>query len=525
MREEREQLPPVAIAVPADRAVAIRSDEHLAGQRAVQRHVEPRVERRHRSPPHRPAVGREPPQPIVGTKKETRVVRRDHRRPGQLAGQHRQRPAGQRRCGLFLVAGDVQPGGARRLPAGQRAGREGAVPQVEAVRLAPMGQVAELHGPAAVAELEGGAACEACVGQRRHAQRLPAAVGGEASPCRIARRRQPAALRQWQDLRDAIEGSDRGLWRILARRRPPIGDVAIDVVTHARGENGTAIGTEGCRAQVEIGGGSYGHGQWLQQGQRAAVEQIHPGCVLVAEREPGAVGREGHGRWRLAAGCRLHGHAAQLVAVQRVQAHPAVKTAGGDATVSAERGVPARTLVVAVGLRRGGALPVPDLQTAARAGGKRRREPAPVGAEAQMPHRARHPAQPAQQAATVAVEQVHLRQPVPADAGVAAGGDDAAVGRDRHRVQLALVAGIDRRPQDLQQTPAGGVPHARGLVRACSDRVAPGGIDVDARDRRAMHPGLDAQDRLARRRRSRHGRRRHRLRRSAQSRPNEGQCQ
>ena len=66
-------------------------------------------------------------------------------------------------------------------------------------------------------------------------------------------------------------------------------------------------------------------------------------------------------------------------------------------------------------------------------------------------------------AAGGALEDGYIVDALPVVAGPAGGGDGCAVGRHRHRIKFAFVAGAMRRAQDLQQPAAGELPHAYGL--------------------------------------------------------------
>jgi hypothetical protein len=76
------------------------------------------------------------------------------------------------------------------------------------------------------------------------------------------------------------------------------------------------------------------------------------------------------------------------------------------------------------------------------------------------------------------------------------GGDEAAVGAQRYRIDFPDVARPGRHADRLQQFPVGERPHPHRLVVGTSESELPGGVHVDGPDHRRVHAGLNDQDRL-----------------------------
>ena len=102
----------------------------------------------------------------------------------------------------------------------------------------------------------------------------------------------------------------------------------------------------------------------------------------------------------------------------------------------------------------------------------------------------------AQQLTAGAVEEVDHNLFIPIPAGPAPHRHDRSVRRQRHRVELALVADVLRGAQHRELAPACHFPHARRFVLRGGHRPAPGRIGGDSSDDRDVHTGFQPWQRL-----------------------------
>ena len=118
----------------------------------------------------------------------------------------------------------------------------------------------------------------------------------------------------------------------------------------------------------------------------------------------------------------------------------------------------------------------------------------------QVVDHARQAGEAPHQTAGLALENIDAVGFVPTVAGPAGAKDVAAVGAHGHAVEPALVVVADGRTQHAQLFAGADVPDTAGLVVRGRGQVAAQAVHGDAFDKRRVHAGFDAQDRLGGRR-------------------------
>ncbi len=119
------------------------------------------------------------------------------------------------------------------------------------------------------------------------------------------------------------------------------------------------------------------------------------------------------------------------------------------------------------------------------------REAAAIGREGEFADRWPERPQAAYQLARGTVEDVDVvggGQRIPA-----AGGYQAAIGRNRNRMDLAAIVGRDWHPQRSQQLSVGQRPQAHRLVARAGHHQLAVGAEIDPHDDARVHAGLDPQ--------------------------------
>ncbi len=397
----------------------------------------------------------------------------------------------------------LEPGHAGTERTGERAGGQGAAAQVEAVRLSAAALEAELQrARVGRQQRQRGTGTGAQVGDRRGPARLPPALRAEHAPGRVGGRREPGTVGQGHELRDDIDADCRQ-HRSAAPRRAPAQHAAVAAGRRQR----AAVAAPGHHIQTARIGRRRAalHIGRVEQLEAGRVQHVDPPSVVVADRDAAPVRRERHAKGPLAA---RRGRLGQFIEPARrdpVNPELAVVTRHQQAAVVAPAGADTVRTGAACQRRRMLA-PVPHAHPVGAF--ERGRQPPPIGAEGQFRDRVRQSAEAPQQAAAGAVEQGHMQIAFPAKTGEAGGGDGRAIGRHRHRIQLAFVARPDRRAQHALEAAARELPHAHALVVARGHGPTPGGIGGDAPDHARVHARFDAQLR----RRGRFGRQRRRAR-------------
>jgi len=106
--------------------------------------------------------------------------------------------------------------------------------------------------------------------------------------------------------------------------------------------------------------------------------------------------------------------------------------------------------------------------------------------------------QPVSNPAARAIEEINAGRDFEVPARPATHRHRPAIRRDRHRIDLTLIARPDGKPQSPQQGARAQIPHPRGLVLGAGHQVAVGYIDANSSNHGLVHSRLNSQDRLAR---------------------------
>ena len=226
--------------------------------------------------------------------------------------------------------------------------------------------------------------------------------------------------------------------------------------------------------------------------QRVRLQHNHCGRVRKADRQQAAVRCESHAEWLAPAGWPHVLHGRQALLAQVVQAHPAVHAGGGQppAVWGKARAVDlAFILCVAVELAAAAPADCGSKQPHALAPQANHQHLA-VGGKGQLGDCVGQACDALDHGACGALKQVDIVVGRPATHG-----HDIAVRRNGGGKQPADVVRADRRAKGLQQSPAGQLPDAGGLVVRGRDGVAACGVNCHCPDGGAVGPRVDPQHR------------------------------
>ncbi len=483
-REQRHQRHAVAAAPPADGAVREARDDHSA--------VSGDVDGAHfagiSNLPADRAVRVDPHQPVAGAENRIASIRQIRDRPGDLAGVEIERPTVEPGPGRILPDRGIAERDARsRLhEIGGRAGvgSDDEPPvDLEPGRF-PAPGVHPADSPAVAADPQ--VRRSAQVRDRgRHGDR-PCRAADEA-PGPVGARIGEPAIGQRDEIEDRVDRD------VVARRLAPGRRVvqvdrvpAIGGIAGTADGDGLAVGRPGDGELSALGELLFG-----QRDDRAAGDRIDDHRRLAgaakADREPGAIGREGDAD-RFLVGRPERGDGRNRPLLRRQHRDLAVQRTGGDAAVACDRQAIGRAGKRLLMDHRAVAIECTQRMIAGVHGDQQ----APVGGPGELLDVTAPRVEGAHELTGLQREE---QDPVFAGAYAGRAADrDQIVGRvDRRAVQPAQFPAAHRRSQHMAQIAALQIPDPGGLVVRCGHDETAGWIHVQPSDEGRMRAGLDPE--------------------------------